>query len=70
MSFSDFFCAPLTHSDYDFANNTVIYHMFMQNAVIDTYIKTLPEKDRLLLGEGMEISDKKALISIIEAYSD
>lgn len=38
--------------------------------VIDTYIKTLPEADRRMLGEGIEISSRDELNSIIEDYSD
>ncbi len=38
--------------------------------IIDTYTKTLPLEDRMLLREGIEINDEKSLYSIIEAYSD
>ena len=38
--------------------------------VIDTYVKTLPEADKRLLGEGFEIVGKKQLNSIIEDYTE
>ena len=37
--------------------------------VIDTYIKTLPEADRALLGEGISVKTKSELYSVIEDYS-
>ena len=37
--------------------------------VIEVYVKTLPEADKRLLGEGIEIIGKSALNSIIEDYS-
>ncbi len=36
---------------------------------IDTYVKTLPEADRRLLGEGIEIIGKQQLSEIIQDYS-
>ena len=38
--------------------------------VIDTYTKTLPETDRRLLKEGILITSREALYSIIEDYSN
>ncbi len=37
--------------------------------VIDTYVKTLPEADRSLLGEGILVKTKEALNSLVEDYS-
>ena len=37
--------------------------------VLEVYVKTLPEADKRLLGEGIEIIGKSALNSIIEDYS-
>ncbi len=37
--------------------------------VIDVYVKTLPEADRRLLEEGIEIVGKKQLGQLIEDYS-
>ena len=37
--------------------------------ILDTYIKTLPEADRTLLGEGIWVESRKALNSLIEDYS-
>ena len=36
---------------------------------LDTYIKTLPEADRTLLGEGIWVETREALNSLIEDYS-
>lgn len=38
--------------------------------VINTYTKTLPESDRRLLKEGILITSREALYSIIEDYSN
>lgn len=38
--------------------------------VLDTYVKTLPEADQTLLGEGFEIFTQSELNAIIEDYSD
>ena len=38
--------------------------------VIPTYVKTLPEADQRLLGEGFEIETKAQLNAIWEDYSD
>ena len=38
--------------------------------VLDTYIKTLPEADRVLLGEGIPIETKSQLYSLIEDYTE
>ena len=38
--------------------------------VLDTYVKTLPEADQTLLGEGFEILTQSELNAIIEDYSD
>lgn len=37
--------------------------------VLDTYIKTLPEADKRLLGEGIFIETKGQLLSLIEDYT-
>ena len=37
--------------------------------VLDVYIKTLPEADRRMLGEGISVDSKAKLNSIIEDYS-
>lgn len=37
--------------------------------VLDTYIKTLPEADKRLLGEGIVIETKGQLLSLIEDYT-
>ena len=37
--------------------------------IIDTYVKTLPEADRALLGEGISVKTKAELNSLIEDYS-
>ena len=37
--------------------------------VLDTYVKTLPEADRALLGEGISVKTKAELNSLIEDYS-
>ena len=37
--------------------------------VIEIYTKTLPEVDRILLREGIELSSKEALDALIEDYS-
>ena len=37
--------------------------------ILDTYVKTLPEADRALLGEGISIKTKEELNSLIEDYS-
>ena len=37
--------------------------------ILDTYIKTLPEADRALLGEGIWVETREALNSLIEDYS-
>ena len=37
--------------------------------VLDTYVKTLPEADRRLLGEGIRIDSKAELLSIVEDYT-
>lgn len=37
--------------------------------VLDVYVKTLPEADRRLLGEGIEILGKKQLNAVIEDYT-
>ncbi len=37
--------------------------------ILDTYVKTLPEADRVLLGEGISIKTKEELNSLIEDYS-
>lgn len=37
--------------------------------VLDVYVKTLPEADRRLLGEGIEIFGKKQLNAVIEDYT-
>ena len=37
---------------------------------IDTHVKTLPMKDQILLGEGIEVNNAEGLYLIIEAYSD
>ena len=44
------------------ADGTLLY-------VLDTYVKTLPEADRRLLGEGIKIESKADLLSIIEDYT-
>ena len=38
--------------------------------VLEVYVKTLPEADKRLLGEGFEIVGKKQLNSIIEDYTE
>ena len=38
--------------------------------VLDVYVKTLPEADKRLLGEGFNVTGKKQLNSIIEDYSE
>ena len=38
--------------------------------VLDTYIKNLPEADRVLLGEGIPIETKSQLYSLIEDYTE
>ena len=38
--------------------------------VLEVYVKTLPEADKRLLGEGFEIVGKKRLNSIIEDYTE
>lgn len=37
--------------------------------ILDVNVKTLPEADRRLLGEGIEVSGKKRLNSLIEDYT-
>ena len=37
--------------------------------VLDTYVKTLPEADRALLGEGIWVETREALNALIEDYS-
>ncbi len=37
--------------------------------VIDTYVNTLPEADKRLLGEGIEIIGQQQLFEIIQDYS-
>ena len=37
--------------------------------LLDTYVKTLPEADRTLLGEGIWVETREALNSLIEDYS-
>ena len=37
--------------------------------VLDTYIKTLPEADRRLLGEGIPIQTRAELYALIEDYT-
>ena len=37
--------------------------------VLDTYVKTLPEADKRLLGEGIVIETKEQLLSLIEDYT-
>ena len=37
--------------------------------ILDTYIKTLPEADRALLGEGISVKTKAEMYAIIEDYS-
>lgn len=37
--------------------------------ILDTYVKTLPEADRALLGEGIWIETREALNALIEDYS-
>lgn len=37
--------------------------------ILDTYVKTLPEADRALLGEGIWVETREALNSLIEDYS-
>ena len=37
--------------------------------VLDTYVKTLPEADRILLGEGIHIQTKAELYALIEDYT-
>ena len=44
------------------ADGTLIY-------TIDTYVKTLPEADRRLLGEGLTVQTRSELNAIIEDYS-
>ena len=36
---------------------------------IETYVKTLPEADRALLGEGISVKTREELNSLIEDYS-
>lgn len=48
----------------------VFSHKGILLEVIDVYTKTLPKSDRDELREGIEITDKRELYSIIEAYSD
>ena len=38
--------------------------------VVDVYVKTLPETDRRLLGEGIRITGEEKLRAILEDYSD
>ena len=38
--------------------------------IIEVYVKTLPEADKRLLGEGFTVIGKKRLNSIIEDYSE
>ncbi|MBE6662964.1 MAG: hypothetical protein E7602_00500 [Ruminococcaceae bacterium] len=44
-----------------FENNSLIY-------TLDTYIFTLPEKDKKLLSEGICVSSKEELYQILEEY--
>ncbi|MBO5938573.1 MAG: hypothetical protein J6Q82_03635 [Clostridia bacterium] len=37
--------------------------------ILDTYVKTLPEADRALLGEGISVKTKAELNALIEDYS-
>ena len=37
--------------------------------ILDTYVKTLPEADRALLGEGIWVETRAALNALIEDYS-
>ena len=37
--------------------------------ILDTYVKTLPEADRTLLGEGIWVKTREELNSLIEDYS-
>ena len=37
--------------------------------IIDTYVKTLPEADRTLLGEGISVKTREELNSLVEDYS-
>jgi len=37
--------------------------------ILDTYVKTLPEADRTLLGEGIWVTTREELNSLIEDYS-
>ena len=36
--------------------------------VIDVYVKTLPEADKRLLGEGFEVVGRSALNAVVEDY--
>lgn len=38
--------------------------------ILDTYVKTLPKADQILLGEGLEIETQADLNAIIQDYSD
>lgn len=38
--------------------------------ILDTYVKTLPKADQVLLEEGIHIKNKKELYALIEDYSD
>ncbi len=44
-----------------FENDSLIY-------TLDTYIFTLPEKDKKLLSEGIAVSSKEELYQILEEY--
>jgi hypothetical protein len=37
--------------------------------ILDTYVKTLPDADRALLGEGIWVETREALNALIEDYS-
>lgn len=37
--------------------------------ILDTYVKTLPEADRALLGEGISVKTREELNSLVEDYS-
>lgn len=39
-------------------------------AVLDTYVKTLPKADQMLLGEGIVVYTQSELNAVVEDYSD